>query len=302
MNKPNFLVAGVAKCGTTSLFFYLAQHPEVCIPKKETFYFIREFYKKQTDDSIGQRKPSQLILNEQDYNNLYSKCGSEKAIGEVSTCYFHFPDMAIPEIKAKLSNPKVIIILREPVSRAWSNYMHFRRGNQEPLSFEGAIAAQQERKDKHWDFMWDYTSLGFYADYIERYRKEFSDVMILFNEDLETKPVETMQQIFSFIGVDPTFVPDTETRYNISDLQDKNILFKIFIRNGFVRIVVRPIAEAILTPTLKQKIRHKLRRKNTGPKPTINPETKQKLKSLYRDDIIRVQELTGRDLSSWLNA
>ncbi len=302
MNKPNFLVAGVAKCGTTSLFFYLVQHPEVCIPKKETFYFIRDFYKQQTDDPIGQRKPAQLILTEEDYNNLYRRCGTEKAIGEVSTCYFHFPDMAIPEIKSKLGNPKVIIILREPVSRAWSNYMHFRRGNQEPLSFEEAMQAQQERKDKRWDFMWDYSGLGFYADYIERYRKEFSDVLILFNEDLETKPVETMQQIFAFIGVDPTFVPDTETRYNISDLQDKNPWFKFFIRNSFVRTIVRPLAEATLSPTLKQKIRHKLRRKNSGPKPTMSPETKQQLKALYRDDILRVQQLTGRDLSSWLNA
>ena len=302
MKKPNFIVAGVAKCGTTSLFFYLAQHPEVCIPKKETFYFIRDFYKNQTDDPVGQRKPSQLILTEDDYNNLYRRCGSEKAVGEVSTCYFHFPNMAIPEIKAKLLNPKVIIILREPVSRAWSNYMHFRRGNQEPFTFEEAIQAQEKRKEKNWDFMWDYSGLGFYADNIERYRKEFTDVMILFNEDLELKPIETMQKIFSFIGVDPSFVPNTDTRYNISDLQDKNPLFKIFIRNSIMRTIVRPIAEKLLSPTLKQKIRHKLRRKNSGPKPTMNPETKQKLKDLYREDILRVQELTGRDLSSWLNA
>lgn len=301
MSQPNFLVAGVAKCGTTSLFFYLEQHPEVCIPKKETFYFIRDFYKNQTNDLIGQRKPSQLILTEEAYNNLYQKCGKVKAIGEVSTCYFHFPDMAIPEIKAKLGNPKVIIILREPVSRAWSNYTHFKRGHQEPLCFEDALLAQQERREKRWDFMWDYTSLGFYADYVERYQKEFSDVLILFNEDLENKPLETMQQLFKFIGIDPSFVPDTTTRYNIGDLQDKNPWFKLFIRNNFVRTVVRPIVRATFSATLKQKIRHKLRRKNTGPKETMKPETKEKLKALYREDIIRLQSLTGRDLSTWLN-
>jgi hypothetical protein len=149
--------------------------------------------------------------------------------------------------------------------------------------------------------MWDYYSLGVYADYVERYQKEFSDVLILFNEDLENKPLDTMQQLFKFIGIDPSFVPDTTTRYNIGDLQDKNPWFKIFIRNSFVRTVIRPIVQATFSATLKQKIRHKLRRKNTGPKETMKPETREKLKALYREDIIRLQSLTGRDLSTWLN-
>ena len=65
--NPNFIVAGVAKCGTTSLFYYLTQHPDVSIPKKETFYFIRDFYKSQTNDVIGRRDPVRIINNLQDY-------------------------------------------------------------------------------------------------------------------------------------------------------------------------------------------------------------------------------------------
>jgi len=206
--KPNFLVAGVAKCGTTSLYYYMTQHPEIEIPRKETFYFIRNFYKKQTSDIRGRRNPEHIVKTEKEYDLVYSKCKA-KAIGEVSTCYFHFPDESIPDIKQKLGDIPVIIILREPVERVWSGYKHFVRQGREQLSFTDALANEQKRKANRWDFMWYYTEISFYAEQARRWKAVFTNTLFILNEELEQEPVKTMQEIFRFIGVDDQFVPDT---------------------------------------------------------------------------------------------
>lgn len=296
---PNFLVAGVAKCGTTSLFYYLIQHPEICIPKKETFYFIRSEYNIPPSDKIGQRDPSQLILTREKYDDLYSKC-STKAVGEVSTCYFHYPEIAIPEIKSNLGDPKIIIILRNPVERAWSNYRHFTRLGREPLSFTESLDAEEQRIANHWDFMRKYKSMGFYSDYLEKYKSEFSFVHVMFNDDLEEHPVKTMQELFRFLEIDDSFIPDTKTRYNISDSQQHNFWFKYFLKNNLIRKTVRPLALKLVSPVTRQKIRHKLKKSNRNLNTGLSIEMRNKLIDLYSEDINKLESLTERDLSDWL--
>jgi hypothetical protein len=297
--KPNFLVAGVAKSGTTSLFYYLIQHPDISIPKKETFYFIREFYANQTKDEIGSRDTKQLITTTEAYNNLYAGSNT-KAIGEVSTCYLHFPEMAIPEIKKTLGDPAILIILRNPVDRAYSGYKHFIRMQRETLSFEEGLKAEAERKNSHWDFMWQYAAFGFYAKQVKAFQENFSKVKVILNEDLENNPTQVMQDIFKFIGVDDQFIPDTKTRFNISDSQANNFWFKYFIKNKFAKTFIKPITEAVISPVTKRKIVHMLRTPAKKKKEDIDLATRNKLHELYRNDTLELQQLIGRDLSSWL--
>lgn len=295
---PNFLVAGVAKCGTTSLYYYMTQHPEIEIPRKETFYFLREFYRNQTNDPIGQRNPQRLIMTEADYNFFYSKA-TAKAIGEVSTCYFHFPDMAIPEIKNKLGDLPVIIILREPVERVWSGYKHFVRHDKETLSFVDALADESNRKKKHWDFMWYYTELSFYAKQAERWKSEFKNVLFILNEELEREPVKTMQEIFRFIGVDDKFIPDTATRYNISDPQTHNFWFRAFFSNPIVKSILKPVINKLVSEEKQRKFIHKLRKRNTNATPKLDPALRDELKKKYINDIEQLEKIISKDLSEW---
>ncbi len=295
---PNFIVAGVAKCGTTSLFYYLTQHPDVSIPKKETFYFIRDFYKIQTNDVIGRRDPVRIINNLEDYQKLYSNSKS-KAIGEVSTCYLHFHEMAIPEIKKLLGDPKIIIILRHPVERAYSGYKHFTRTKFETLSFEDAILKEAERKKLNWDFMWQFTEFGFYTKQVKAYIENFKNVKIILSEDLENKSKETMQDIFKFLEINDDFIPDTKVKFNISDSQSNNFWFKYFIENRFATKILKPLSEFVMSPVTKRKIVHMLRSPEKGKRETLNPTTRKKLLDLYRNDTLELQTLLNRDLSSW---
>lgn len=297
--KPSFLIAGVAKCGTTSLFYYLDQHPEICIPKKETFYFIADQYRDQTADKKGQREPSRIIFTKQQYETLYSKCKNGIS-GEVSTCYVYYHDQAIPKIKETLGDIPVIIILREPVSRLLSGYKHFQRLEKETLPLEAALQAEAERKKKGYDFMWQYRGLGYYADAVKQYIDSFSKVKVILMEDLQQQPLQTMQEIFRFIGVDDTFKPDTSVQYNISDPQTHNFWFRLVFRNKLIKPLLDPLAKKLFSDKLRRQIQHRFRKKSSAVQSLPDEKIIADLKAEYREDIIRLQELIQRDLSSWL--
>ena len=297
--KPNFLVAGVAQCGTTSLFYYLEQHPDICIPKKETFFFIANRYQVPSDDERGRRDPKRIIASKEQYDELYSKC-TETSIGEISTCYVYYYKEAIPLIKKTLQDPKIIIIIRQPVERLISGYRHFLRMNRENLSLEKAIEEAPKRDADRWDFMWQYKKLGFYADAIEAYQKAFSNVKIILQEDLTNAPDECMKEIFQFIGVDTNFKTDTSIKYNISDPQSNNKWFKYFFSNKIFKRIFRPLIRRIISDKTKRKILHRFRKPNQEAmfKPSI--ELQNELLALYTEDIKRVEKLIHRDLQHWL--
>jgi hypothetical protein len=238
------------------------------------------------------------VKTEKEYDLVYSKCKA-KAIGEVSTCYFHFPEESIPDIKQKLGDIPVIIILREPVERVWSGYKHFVRQGREQLSFTDALENEQKRKANRWDFMWYYTEISFYAEQARRWKAAFTNTLFILNEELEQEPVKTMQEIFRFIGVDDQFVPDTATRYNISDPQSHNIWFSLFFANPIIKHTIKPLLNAVIKEDTKRKLMHKLRKKNTAATPKLEPALREELKKKYTADIAALEKVILKDLSKW---
>lgn len=299
--KPNFMIAGVAKCGTTSLSNYLEQHPQVCIPKKETFFFIRELYEKPPGDLRGQRRPEQIIRTPKAYNKLYSTC-KKPFLGEVSTCYLYYHELAIPRIKELLGDIPVAIIIRQPVKRVISGYRHFIRLKRENLSFEDSLKAEAARKADGWDFMWQYRELGLYAEGIEAFQKNFSKVKVITQDDLTNRPVEVMQDLYRFFGMEDGFIPDTSIKYNISDSQDDNFWFKYFFQNETAKRLLKPVSNLFMNDRQRNNFIHKFRKPSNKPqeKMEIDPSVKEELNNYFHEDILRTQELTGLNLQSWL--
>lgn len=298
---PNFLIVGVAKGGTTSLYYYLLQHPEVQIPKKETFYFIKDFYEKANNNTQPfYRDRSKIIFTEEDYHHLYEKCNA-KAVGEVSTCYYYFHEIAVPRIRQKLGDIKIIFILRNPVERAFSGYNFFKRDLFETLTFEEALKDEESRKLQLWDFMWYYASLGFYSKAVRAFMNHFTQVKIFLYEELEQNPEQFMKELYGFIGVDTSFIPDVKVKYNISDSQGENFWFKYFIKNNTARRFLKPLVLKILPDqTKRREIKHKLRQKSDK-KELISKKFREKLKNYYRSDILELQKIINKDLSNWLH-
>lgn len=294
---PNFLILGAAKAGTTSLHHYLGQHPDVFVSAmKEPKYFALK------DEPLNFQGPSQFINQSSvttfdAYCDLFRGVTHEVAIGEASPLYL-YSEKAPGRIKETLPQAKLIVILRNPVDRAFSSYAHLLREGFETLAFEQSLLEESERIRDRWAPLWYFKSKGFYGEQIKRYTDLFpkEQLKIYLFEDLCENPMGVVQDIFSYIGVDPSFEPDL-TMKNVSGIPKNVALQRLLTREN----PLKTIGKNLLPKQFRKKLSAQVQRSNLAAKPKLKPETRAELLDLYREDIQRLQDLIDRDLSAWLN-
>ncbi len=291
MIKPNFLIVGAAKSGTISLYYYLNQHPEICLPMKESFFFTSQFFPSEFNS-----------VNE--YFQAFEKCKGAKRFGESGTSYLYYYEASISKIKELLGDIKIIAILRNPVDRAYSNYTHYVRDGGEDLSFEDSLNAEESRIAEGRHFMYHYKRMGLYASQIAAYQQAFSEVKVVLYDDLLNNAEGLMHELYEFLDVDASFAADTQTRFNASGKPKREWAQKIFHYLLFEPSWFKKLLKPIYRPIEPQiaKILHRLMQKNLQPKEAISPEFRKILIEFFRKDILRLQKLIGRDLSMWLES
>ena len=297
---PNFLIVGAAKSGTTSLHYYLKEHQEIYMPlnKKETFFFAGE----KSNLGMGPGNFGKgIIVNFDDYKKLFQGVifSKHNAIGEACVAYLYFYKKSISNIIHYLKNPKIIIMLRNPVDRAFSNYLHHVRDGLEQLSFEKALNNQRKRKEQNWWWGYQFTDVGFYYNQVKAYLDNFDQVKICLFDDLEKDTLGSVKDIYGFLGVDTSFTPDVNTKYNVSGIPKNKFIHKFLRKPNILKNIVKPVVKTLIPQGERRKIIEKIKMKNLQ-KPQMKPETREYLKNLYREDILKLQDLIKRDLSSWL--
>ena len=299
---PNFLIPGAAKCGTTSLYEYLAQHPDVFMPEdKEPNFFIRE--RIPVDRAAGE------VSTFAAYKALYRGSAASSARGDASTNNFFFYERAIPEIKRHVGDVKIIIALRDPVDRAWSQYSSMLLGNQVG-SFEECL----DREDAYQGdpFEWSNRTTFFqawsrYCAPVRAYQESFSSVKFVLFDDLIEDPIGTVRSVYRFLGVDDAFEPDTDASYNPSVTPGSP--FTRFLVSTYMALRVGPIATSLIGGVLGAERAERLKGRLTtralplvSSKPVMAPETRKRLGESFHDEILELQTLIDRDLSGWLRA
>ena len=294
---PTFLVVGAYKSGTTALYRYLSQHPQVYVsPLKETNFFALEgttpSYQGPRDNQAPTNRLS--ITCWEDYQRQFEGVTDERAVGEASPLYLYSPD-APKRIQQRLPDVKLIAILRQPADRAYSNFLHLLRDDRERIhSFGTAWSQEDQRISANWAPIWHWQQIGYYAAQLQRYYDRFprQQIRVFLHEDLIRRPEETFESLFDFIGVDPSFRPDTRHRPNQSGIPRNRWLHGVLRR-----LLINPL-QASQRPALMdlgQSLRSQLLYK-----PAFDPQLRAKLTSMYRADIERLQTLLDRDLSHWL--
>ena len=287
MTMPNFLVIGAPKAGTTTLYQYLNQHPQVYMsPIKEPRFFCNDI--------------KSIDLN--NYSALFKGVTSEIAIGEASPQYLFNP-IAPEQIHHYLPNAKLIAILRDPAERAYSDYImrHYlmRRRTKVPGSNEQEIVAEVAKITQDgW-----IVNTGYYSTLLQRYFDLFEreKIRVYLFEDLKSNPDALMADIFQFIGVNKNHTIDYSVSvYNKSGIP-KNEAFYNLINN--FRILsnkkLLPLLPVILYNNF-YKIYVNLRNRNLAKAPKLPIEIRQQLIEVYREEILQLQDLLKRDLSEWL--
>lgn len=303
---PTFFLIGATKSGTSSLYFYLKQHPDIFMSNvKEPGFFSFPPDQEIWDVRNGERqKNARAITDLATYQQLFADA-TEKARGEATATYLYFPGTA-ERIRAAVPHAKLIAILRNPVERAYSAYLHHIREGWEPCAtFVEALDAEPKRIEEGWSDLYHYQNGGFYYQQLSRFYSQFSaeQIKIFLYEDLVQDPQRVTQEIYDFVGVDPEFTPDTSTRYNISGVPKNPLLHQVhrFLqRSNPFKNVAKHLLSGKMRSSLKREMIARIEAKNLR-KPPLEEAAKARLLAAYRDDILALQDLLGRDLSHWLN-
>jgi hypothetical protein len=165
-----------------------------------------------------------LVTEWRDYLKLFRKAGAQKAIGEASVCYL-WSESAPENIRQRIPNARIILVLRNPVEMLFSMYLHTLRSVGRRYTFREAIEMGLQQRGGRLDFMHPFLDMGLYYEQVKRYLETFPQgrVRIYWYEHYQTKPARMLADIFRFLEVDATFSPDRSQRYLESGMPDAQL-------------------------------------------------------------------------------
>jgi len=284
---PNFFVVGAAKAGTTSLYYNLRRHPEIFLTRmKELNFFSSEELLAQGCNYRG----SQIINDLDEYLGLFRKAKTRKAVGDVSPSYL-FRASAAKKIFNFNSAAKIIVVLRNPVERAYSDYLMDITGGHFNYSFEDIV--HKRVNDIKQSIYFQIIERGLYFEQVNRYLDFFGkhNVRIFLFDELKEDISSVLRSIFEFIGVDHSVRIDPPIKANPFKRP------KRFTKLMYYNHSVSHFAKKLMPYPV---IRGLFRVFFDTQKPELSEETRKYLKKFYRADIIFLQELIGRNLEHWL--
>jgi len=275
----NFLGIGAQRCGTTWISQCLAEHPQICIshPKEVSFFGTMKFrfglswYKKHFSPK------------------------SNQILGEFNAGY-HTSNEAAHQIKTLFPDIKIIISLRNPINRVFSNYLSVASFEARNQSFETWLYKNQKMIDR-----------GLYYTHLKKYFELFpkKNILIVLYEDIAKNPVLFMEKIFRFLGVNPNFIPK-------SAIYKKN--YSKSYKFPFVKRIIGKIVRffdsfkfGVTLINLFRKIGgkkiffflDKINSQSLKKYPSMSKSTQKKLAFIYQPEIDKLQKLIDCDLSAW---
>jgi len=291
-NKPNFLIVGASKSGTTSIAKYLYQHPQIFFNEsvKEPRYFVRQAINEISiwDPMNGEIK-RQSILEKKRYFNLFSTDIEYNRYGEKSIHYFNHPELAIKNIKNEIGDIPIIISLRNPVDRMISNWKYLAY---ELFDLDFALNLENKRKDFGYNSFWLYKYQSFYADKINLFLENFSNVLVIIFEEFAKNPQKILRDCTDFLDV-------TNYDFNVNEKHNPERSHS-FIKSSYYTYIKSKYIYFILV-----KILHKysyIKKYQLFVRKTNKVIEKNKYISIFANDIQKTEDLLNRNLSIWKNS
>jgi hypothetical protein len=318
---PTFLVIGAAKSASTSLHNYLGQHPDIYMSHmKEPNFFCFEGATpafrfppecEGAGDAVRARLRNAILRNRisslEQYCRLFAGATNQRVLGESSVHYLYSKD-APRLIKKHIPDVRLVAILRNPADRAYSRFLHSRRDGLEPLAdFAAALAIEDKRIAGGYAAAWHYRCRGYYHEQLQRYYQLFDrkQIHIMLYEDFGADPLTQIQALFGFLEVDPAFAPAMAERFN--DSGKPRIAVRSWQMDALLNSAnpIKNCAKWLLPSAALRSVRNLIDTCNTrhvaspkyGP---LSPVLRRQLQDEYRPDILKLQDLIGKDLSRWL--
>lgn len=295
---PNFVVAGAAKSGTTSLCHYLRQHPDVFVARqKESHYFL---YPGAAPQCTGPGDPEEfnalVISDEARYLSCFARAGSAKARGEASV-YYMYDAASLERALAYDASMKVVLVLRDPTERAFSAWSHKMRDGKEPEhDFRQAVLDEPRRAELGWSPGFRYESVGRYASQVEALHRVVpaDQLHVLLYDDLVGTPERALQALFRFLDVAEQVPVDSSLVMNASGTPRLARLNALLTQPSPIKEGLKKVLPYRLVSSASQQVRNwNLRAVQ------MDDADARWLRARYADDVDRLGVLLDRDLTDW---
>lgn len=302
MRNPDFFIIGAPKCGTTSLYYYLNQHPDICmsIPKEPRYIELKN--KRYFDTS---------------YKEAFRHWSGEKALGEASPTYLFAPYVA-KRLYQHYPNARLIVILRDPIERAYSDWWMYYSKGIEKRSFRDCVSMNLERiaddnrfEGREGEARWKnevwmieqkrriaepfYIDVGHYGRQLTRYFSLFSaeQILVIRTDDLAGKPRRTLLELYNFLEVSPNAQFEIDEHLNPAMGMIPAPILRLFRAAQKAKL-------PLFTPEfVKEAVRKHFRLR--GERPAVDKETYSILKTHFKNDVHRLEDLLGRKFHGWLD-
>jgi hypothetical protein len=300
VRAPTFLVVGAARAGTTGLVEGLREHPQVFVTEpKEPHYFafhgMRPDFRGPGDDRLVNKV---AVTTELDYLALFPSDPVHHALGDGSVSSLYYHHRAIPEVLRINPAMRIVVLLREPVSRAYSSFQYQRTlGLEDQDDFLAAVEQEASRVRDNWHHLWHYTAMSFYSDAIAAFQRALGEeqVGIWFYDDLQRDYEATLREVLDFVGAPPMpNVGNNVPRVNASG----SLRFPVVHRGlswGAGTPLLRHTARALTTYRFRESIRARLVTRSDVPEPIQHV-----LGPLFTEDLSRLRDLVTKRQPAWL--
>lgn len=290
MRKPDFFIVGAQRCGTTAMYEYLRQHPEIFMPdEKELFFFGTDL-----NFPVG-------VKDEARYLSLFSRGQNAKRVGEATAVYL-YSKRAAAEIKAFCPSARIIIMLRNPVDQMYSLHSNHSAGGVEDIEdFEAALDAEQARKQDLRGLtihgypveLLFYREVAKYTEQVRRYLDVFGseNVHIIIFDDFESDTAQVYKSTLRFLDVNQEFQPEFQVINPSWGVRSKALQSLILLPP------VLSIGRALLPQRLRSAAMRLIGR--VEPRPPMDPDLRTRLQAEFAPEVGRLSELLGRDLTHW---
>lgn len=294
---PDFVIVGAPKAGTTWLYRNLAASPAIFLaPNKEPRYYSVEEGAGLSFHGPGDELwLSHFVRSRRQYEELFAAARPGQLRGEASSDYLYRSAVAAPRIRAEAPGARIVVLLRDPVHRAYSNWLHHRRDEREQLSFAAAMEAEAERIESGWGWWWHYAERGYYGRQLEPFLEAFpAEQLLVLSYDELRDPAALLARVCAFLDVAPIRDAAVGTRRNESFVPRSPA-------HRALRGLVRPsaTARALLPRRARDGIRRSLNRA-TLHRPRLDPGEYRRFRRTFAADTRRLRELAPIDVSGWI--
>jgi hypothetical protein len=297
MALPDFLVIGAPKAGTTALHTALAGHPGLFMsPVKEPKFFLTDGPPPTRGGPGDAQTYREHVWRREDYEALFEAAPPGVPRGESTPFYLYDRD-AQRRIRALVPHARLIVILRDPIERAHSNWTHLWSAGLEPIGdVVRACAEERQRVAAGWAPFWHYVGLGRYGAQLEHLYTLFprEQVLVFRYRDLVDRPVETLDRICAFLGVRPGVITEVP-RENVTAHPEPTLSHGLLSRVQRAGALLPGRIGTVLTDSLERRLQQRAR-----PRQPLTWEQRQALLGYFADDVRLLGQVTGEDFGDWL--